>query len=136
MQIERQVKGNSEQFTITLPVGKSGNPTLEYRWLEAMLAVFELFCKKQHDYSSNSIARNGEMGVLVRVDDKLNRLRTLLMSDESAANESLLDTWMDVAGYGLIGLLCHRGLWPKYEETEDWTNIRDAALKDHEEDHG
>jgi hypothetical protein len=32
--------------------------------------------------------------------------------DVALADEPLEDTWKDLIGYSLMGLLCHRGLWP------------------------
>lgn len=71
----------------------------------------ELFIKKQKDYGPCNIADFGEFGVLVRLNDKVRRLKNLLQKGESPSNESIEDTWMDVIGYGLIGLMLHRGEW-------------------------
>lgn len=105
--LSRETRLNEEVFTIELPVGKSGSPGLEYKWLQTALEIFDLFCRKQHDYSSNNIAKHGEVGVLVRADDKFERLRTLLLGDDQTAqlplNEAVKDSWMDMAGMGSLG---------------------------------
>lgn len=74
------------------------------------------FERKQRDYGSGNIAAFGEFGVLVRVNDKVERLKTLhkrALADHSDTphNESVADSWLDLANYGLIGYLCHEGDW-------------------------
>lgn len=66
---------------------------------------------KQTDYGSGNISAFGEFGVLVRCSDKVNRLKTLLEAKRAPKNEALEDSWKDLANYGIIGLMCHRGLW-------------------------
>lgn len=80
--------------------------------------------RKQQDYGSQNIARHGEFGVLVRCDDKTARLanllknrKTMVLADDPAdcqmapRNESILDSWLDLANYGIIGAMCHLGEW-------------------------
>jgi hypothetical protein len=66
--------------------------------------------KKQQDYGPDNIAKHGEFGVLVRCDDKTARLANLLKQDRPQ-NESQLDSWLDLANYGLIGAMCHLNQW-------------------------
>lgn len=82
-------------------------------YVEEALKLAVLFDKKQQDYGSGNIARFGEMGVVVRANDKLERLRNLLFinKDKAPNNESVEDTWSDLHVYGVIGLLCHKGRW-------------------------
>lgn len=61
-------------------------------------------------YGPGNIAEFGELGVLVRLSDKLARLKN---SKDDFSDESVADTWLDVVGYGLIGLMIQKGLWPK-----------------------
>lgn len=51
-------------------------------------------------------------GVILRLNDKINRLKGLCDPSIIPNFESRDDTWMDVMGYGLIGLLLNRGLFP------------------------
>lgn len=68
--------------------------------------------RKQKDYGPGNIGTFGELGVLVRVTDKWARLKNLLYDNPSAAqNESLEDTWLDLANYSLIALMVKRGIW-------------------------
>lgn len=70
-----------------------------------------LMISKQRDYGPGNIAAFGEFGVVVRASDKINRLANLLRSGKEPEHEKLEDTWIDLANYGLIGLLVRRGWW-------------------------
>lgn len=72
----------------------------------------ETMVKKQRDYGPGNIDAFGELGVLVRVTDKQVRLRNLLYDNPGdPSNETLDDTWLDLANYGLIALMIRRGIW-------------------------
>ncbi len=82
------------------------------------IKCFESFCEaalllegKQKDYGSGNISAFGEKGVIVRINDKIERLKTLVWNDKSPEHEKVSDTWLDICNYGIIGLLCHRGDW-------------------------
>jgi hypothetical protein len=66
--------------------------------------------RKQQDYGSQNISRHGQYGVIVRCDDKTARLANLINKD-TAQNESVLDSWLDLANYGIIGALVSLGEW-------------------------
>lgn len=87
---------------------------LSEHFLRSFLSCVSLFDAKQHDYGPDNIAQFGDLGVLIRLNDKVQRLRTLLMSGEAPrfSDEALDDTWMDIAVYGVIGFMCHKGKWP------------------------
>lgn len=70
-----------------------------------------LFSRKQEAYGVGNIDGFGELGVLVRLNDKIERLKNLLYHKRSSDLESVADTWDDVIGYGIIGGMVHRGLW-------------------------
>jgi hypothetical protein len=80
--------------------------------------AFKSFCEaavlldsKQRDYGSGNISSFGEKGVIVRMNDKVERLKTLVWQDREPSHEKVSDTWLDITNYGVIGLLCHRGDW-------------------------
>ena len=83
--------------------------------LRAACEAVQLFDTKQQDYGSGNISATGEIGVACRLQDKVSRMRNLLLKElkgESGINhESLEDTYLDAANYCLIGLLLKRGLW-------------------------
>lgn len=64
--------------------------------------------KKNHDYGSKNIMScpvGPEVGLIVRLFDKLHRLANLYKRGDIPSNESLRETWLDVAGYGQIGMM-------------------------------
>jgi len=74
---------------------------------------------KQKDYGPGNISRFGVKGLSVRLYDKVERLANLLVDrEESPKNESLEDTFKDIANYGLIGLMLLRDQWPNEEQLE------------------
>jgi len=106
--------------TIELDVdGSSGDKTLELDIAQAMQAAFAIFKERQAKYGPGNIAAFGEVGCVVRATDKLARLRNLYVNGAGGASldETAEDTWLDLANYGLIGLLCHRGKWPGWTPT-------------------
>ena len=79
--------------------------------IATMLSDIELFDKKQHDYGPGNIAKFGEYGVLVRTNDKLERLINLSKRDEDPINESVIDTWQDLSIYGAIARVVRNKEW-------------------------
>jgi hypothetical protein len=109
---------NSKEAIVADLHQKLGMKTeMSKQYLAAMLELAVLFDKKQSDYGSSNISSTGELGVMVRTQDKVSRVRNLLMkelkgsADAGAENEPLEDSWKDMANYGVIGLLLRRGLW-------------------------
>ena len=109
--------------------GESGDLKLEQAWLRAAEEAYEkmpsliweiytVFCKKQHDYGPQNIALGGTKGVTQRMVDKMARLWNLQGLGNSKAEipankeEDLYDTLMDLADYGIIGMLTENGSWP------------------------
>ena len=76
-----------------------------------MLGDIQLFDKKQHDYGPGNIAKFGEFGVLVRTNDKLERLINLNRRGDDPANESVMDTWQDLSVYGAIARVVKQNQW-------------------------
>lgn len=67
---------------------------------------------KFNNYGHANILEYGAEGVLLRMTDKFNRLRTMINSKSECVEEPRLDTWRDIVGYGLIGMMLEQGLWP------------------------
>lgn len=64
----------------------------------------ELHSKKNHDYGdsfSKSFDEFGMVAPIVRMSDKLERLKTLCKSD-AKVNESVRDTLIDLANYAVM----------------------------------
>ena len=69
--------------------------------------LWNTFCKKNHDYGNSfelSLDKHGLVAGVVRMEDKMNRLSTLVDSDTDAqiASESLVDTLMDLSNYAAM----------------------------------
>lgn len=103
----------AKEFTIVCDGSLSGDPEMEELFAEELVALFPLFCAKQKSYGRGNIARFGERGVLVRVSDKLERLVRMVWKDieNPLKDESILDTWQDLAVYGVIAKPCRKGKW-------------------------
>ena len=82
-----------------------------YQIGKIMLTDLHLFDMKQRDYGENNISKFGEFGVLVRASDKLERLTTLLDSGRLPSNESVEDSWQDLALYSTIARAVINGTW-------------------------
>ena len=70
------------------------------------LQVAEIVIAKQHDYGHDNIMAFREQGLVVRLWDKVARLKNLLwIKKETPKNEPIVDTFTDIAGYAIIGLM-------------------------------
>jgi len=98
--------------------GTSGNIQLEQHMLRGMQKIFSLFKQKNHDYGSANLSKTWIVGVIVRLNDKIERMLNLTRNNIQplVKDESVVDTFMDVANYGIIGYLMADGKWPEYEK--------------------
>ncbi len=72
---------------------------------KAAKEVADLVIRKQKDYGPKNIMNSivePEIGIAVRLTDKLARLVNLKTTGKTAENESLRDTADDIIGYGLV----------------------------------
>ena len=87
---------------------------------------YELFCKKQHDYGPGNISVGTQLqtsdeiklsltGLWFRMNDKLQRIKTLLLGDKlnAVTDEPLEYAYLDVSNYGIMATLVSRGKWGK-----------------------
>lgn len=79
---------------------------------EELLATF---IAKHKDYGKGNILSIKELGMSFRISEKGERLKNLLMTSGTPENESLNDTWTDIAVYAVIGILYRRGWFEKLE---------------------
>ncbi len=77
-----------------------------------MLAVF---IKKHKDYGKGNILDMGELGIAFRISEKFNRIKHLLTNQAQPANESIDDSWIDIAVYAVIALLLRKGWFDRLE---------------------
>lgn len=85
--------------------------------LEVAIANVQLLDRKQQDYGPNNIAEFGMFGVVVRMTDKFWRLKNLLGKGRrrKAQNESVRDSFRDIANYATIAILLDTKKWPQSE---------------------
>jgi hypothetical protein len=96
--------------------------TSEFKRLQKQ--QYELFCRKQHDYGPGNIAVGTQLqtedeiklsltGLWFRMNDKIQRLKNLLMSGRETAveGEPLEDACLDVSNYGIMATIVKNGKW-------------------------
>jgi hypothetical protein len=95
--------------------GKSGDLELEEKVMALFNEYFELWQKKQKSYGPHNIGDFGAVGCLIRSNDKIQRLKRHYINDidVSLSDERVEDTWLDLLGYAMMGLLCERKEWPQ-----------------------
>ena len=74
----------------------------------------ELLIKKQKDYGPKniSLAPGGPLnGLRVRMFDKLARINNLVETGVTPENESLRDSFMDIANYAIIAMMVLDNKW-------------------------
>lgn len=101
----------SENFLVQISVELGLETPQGKRALALALECVRLLDSKQCDYGPNNISYSGELGIAVRQQDKVCRLRHLLENGRKANHEAMRDTYMDMANYGLIGLMLDDGTW-------------------------
>jgi len=79
--------------------------------------LLSILVMKQIDYGPLNIwnAPGGATnGLMVRMSDKLERLKNLIYNSIEPNNEALEDSFIDIANYAIIALMVERGIWEKY----------------------
>ncbi len=89
--------------------------TLDAAFEQVCSELVEMFLKKHADYGKGNILANGELGISMRVSEKTERLKHLLLSQQSPSNESVEETWIDVAVYAVIAVLLRRKQFQELE---------------------
>ena len=98
--------------------------TKEFRRIQK--EQYELFLRKQHDYGPGNISVGSPLlteediklsltGLWFRMNDKIQRLKTLLMSNRTHAvqDEPMEDAYLDVSNYGIMATIVKNGKWGK-----------------------
>jgi len=68
--------------------------------------VGELVIAKNKDYGEINLKEFGKFGIIVRLNDKINRYYNIKEKETTKVNESIVDTTKDIIGYCLL-LLCY-----------------------------
>ena len=95
---------------------KNDPQTLDQAFAQVNDEVLEMFLKKHLDYGKGNILSIEELGISMRILEKTERLKNLLMKQgDKPANESIEETWVDIAAYAVIAILYRRGHFQKLE---------------------
>tara|TARA_B100001123_G_C15336536_1_gene1033034 strand:- start:2159 stop:2545 length:387 start_codon:yes stop_codon:yes gene_type:complete len=112
--------------TSAVDVIETAYPQMTEEFKRLQKEQYELFCRKQHDYGPGNISVGTQLqtedevnlsltGLWFRMNDKIQRLKTLLMSGRSAAvsDEPIEDAYLDVSNYGIMATIVKNGKWGK-----------------------
>ena len=83
--------------------------------------LHRVLVKKQTDYGPGNIANSpgGPLnGLRVRIYDKVSRINNLIDSGKEPENESLQDSFLDLANYAIIALMVLNDEWPNPRKWE------------------
>ena len=139
----KKVKVIKESSTRMDVIWQNGNTGLHYDKLDSAISFieekypettkafrdkqfeqWELFCKKQKDYGPKNISVGTNLetddevklaltGLWFRMNDKMQRFQQIVMNSQEPENESLMDTFMDLANYSLMAQLVKEKIWGK-----------------------
>jgi hypothetical protein len=83
--------------------------------------MYDVFCRKQLDYGPANIMIGGNveddedrkmalLGIWIRSNDKMERIKNLMKSKKTN-NESVEDSYLDLANYSIISLIVKSKKW-------------------------
>lgn len=115
-----------DEINQTITIFEEEYPELSKEFKQIQEEMYEMFARKHMDYGLNNIALGGDIlnnkedktfsltGLCIRLTDKISRLKNLLINGRSfVKGEGMEDTFIDIANYGIIGLLVGRDKWKK-----------------------
>lgn len=81
--------------------------------LQIALENVILLDRKQQDYGPKNVSGFGTFGVVVRMNDKFERIKHLFNNRRRrAVNESILDSFRDISNYAIIAVMLEKKVWP------------------------
>lgn len=83
--------------------------TLDQAFEQVCEELLQMFLKKHKDYGKGNILANGELGIAMRVSEKVERLKHLMLTNETPKNETIDDSWTDIAVYAVLARLLRSG---------------------------
>ena len=132
---EKELKGNLEQMeeapfeyrenVEAIEFIEAQYPETAHEFQRLQDEQYALFCRKQMDYGPSNIAMGTELktndekrlslvGLIVRINDKVQRLINLVVkNNREAQNEPTIDAFKDLACYGIIAQIVQNGKWGK-----------------------
>ena len=122
---ERQILDNTKSLNIVEQMEKEW-PEMTKEFKRLQREQYELFCHKQHDYGPGNISVGTQLqtpdeihlsltGLWFRMNDKIQRLKTLLMSgrENAVEGEPMEDAYLDVSNYGIMATIVANDKWGK-----------------------
>tara|TARA_R100000935_G_C2736936_1_gene124303 strand:- start:185 stop:589 length:405 start_codon:yes stop_codon:yes gene_type:complete len=116
----------NDEINQTITIFEEEYPELSNEFKIIQEEMYIMFAAKHMDYGLNNIALGGDIlnskedkkfsltGLCIRLTDKISRLKNLLINGRSfVQGEGMEDTFIDIANYGIIGLLVGRDKWKK-----------------------
>jgi len=116
---------NSKSASIIKQMEKEW-PEMTKEFKRSQREQYELFLHKQHDYGPGNISVGTQLqteeeihlsltGLWFRMNDKIQRLKTLLMTkrDNAVEGEPMEDAYLDVSNYGIMATIVKNGKWGK-----------------------
>ena len=123
---DREIMDTKHPEAAAVRVFEKEYPELSDEFKQIQKEMYEMFARKHMDYGLNNIALGGDIvnnsddkqfsltGLCIRLTDKISRLKNLLINGRSfVEGEGMQDTFIDIANYGIIGLLVGRDKWKK-----------------------
>ena len=116
---------SDDEINQTVTLFEEEYPELSEEYQNIQEEMYQMFASKHMDYGLNNIALGGNLGnqedkkfsltgLCIRLTDKISRLKNLLLNGKNyVKGESMEDTFIDIANYGIIGLLVGRDKWKK-----------------------
>jgi hypothetical protein len=99
-------------------------PELAENFQEVQAEQYALFARKMMDYGLQNISLGSDLstyedrnlsitGIWLRCNDKIHRLKNLLKRNgrNYVEGESMIDSFVDIANYGIIAMLVIRSKW-------------------------
>ena len=123
---DREIMNSKNGVTAAVQIFEQEYPHLSKEFKEIQKEMYNMFAAKHMDYGLNNITLGGDIlnskddkkfsltGLCIRLTDKISRLKNLLINGKNfVKGEGMEDTFLDIANYGIIGLLVGRDKWRK-----------------------
>ena len=123
--LAKENKADFEAYSDVVAHFELEYPELSEEYKRIGMEMYEMFARKHMDYGLNNIALGGNLtnpedkkfsltGLCIRLTDKISRLKNLVINGKNyVKGEGMEDTFIDIANYGIIGLLVGRDKWKK-----------------------
>ena len=126
MKISERDLSKEKTYTNDIEELKDKYPDIYKAYEQITIEQFHLFARKMLDYGKGNISVGSNLdtpeeekvaltGLWFRMNDKIQRLKTLLMSGRKNAveGEPMEDAFLDVSNYGIMATIVKNGKWGK-----------------------